>query len=99
MDAGCEYHGYASDITRTWPVNGKFTEVQRRLYDAVHQVQTAAIKVGTQPYMRVFDYLLVDVDQLVRPGVTLNEVHNMTEMLLAAELESEFRIVAFILCC
>ncbi|KAG8967841.1 hypothetical protein FRC03_009244 [Tulasnella sp. 419] len=35
VDAGCELHGYASDITRTWPVSGKFTEPQRDLYQAV----------------------------------------------------------------
>ncbi|KAG8901644.1 hypothetical protein FRC00_005859 [Tulasnella sp. 408] len=35
MDAGCELHGYASDITRTWPVSGKFTDPQRDLYTAV----------------------------------------------------------------
>ena len=45
MDAGCEYHGYASDITRTWPINGKFTEAQRQLYDVVHRVQSACIRV------------------------------------------------------
>ncbi len=35
VDAGCEYHGYAADITRTFPVNGKFTVAQRALYDIV----------------------------------------------------------------
>ncbi|KHJ30658.1 putative xaa-pro aminopeptidase [Erysiphe necator] len=39
VDAGGEYGGYITDITRSWPVNGKFTEPQRDLYDAVLQVQ------------------------------------------------------------
>ncbi len=50
IDAGCEYQGYASDITRTFPVNGKFTEAQRDVYDVVLDVQLACIdatKVGT----------------------------------------------------
>ena len=29
MDAGCEYHGYTSDITRTWPISGSFSDPQR----------------------------------------------------------------------
>lgn len=35
IDAGCEFHGYAGDITRTFPVNGKFSEPQRAIYDIV----------------------------------------------------------------
>ena len=35
IDAGCEFHGYAGDITRTFPVNGKFSAPQRALYDIV----------------------------------------------------------------
>ena len=43
IDAGCELEGYASDITRTFPVNGKFTAPQRQLYDLVHAAMEAAI--------------------------------------------------------
>jgi len=43
MDAGCEYHGYSSDITRTWPVSGRFSQAQRDLYEAVLSVQTELI--------------------------------------------------------
>ncbi|MES2503120.1 MAG: aminopeptidase P N-terminal domain-containing protein [Pseudomonadota bacterium] len=43
IDAGCELDGYASDITRTFPVNGKFSPAQRDLYDLVLQAQLAAI--------------------------------------------------------
>ncbi len=43
IDAGCELDGYASDITRTFPANGKFTGPQRALYDLVHASQVAAI--------------------------------------------------------
>lgn len=39
MVLGCEYHGYTSDITRTWPVSGHFKEEQRVLYEIVYQVQ------------------------------------------------------------
>ena len=44
IDAGCEVDCYASDITRTYPVNGKFSEEQRALYDVVLQAQYAAIE-------------------------------------------------------
>jgi Xaa-Pro aminopeptidase len=45
IDAGCELGGYASDITRTFPANGKFTPAQRTLYDIVLAAQYAAVAV------------------------------------------------------
>ncbi len=44
IDAGAEYQHYASDITRTFPVGGKFSREQRALYDVVLKAQLAAIK-------------------------------------------------------
>jgi Xaa-Pro aminopeptidase len=44
IDAGAEYDGYASDITRTFPVNGKFSPEQRELYGVVLAAQGAAIE-------------------------------------------------------
>ncbi len=44
IDAGAEYQGYASDITRTFPVNGRFSKVQREVYEIVLEAQSAAIK-------------------------------------------------------
>ncbi|MEJ2310088.1 MAG: Xaa-Pro aminopeptidase [Gammaproteobacteria bacterium] len=43
VDAGCELDCYASDITRTFPVNGRFSEAQRQLYQLVLDAQHAAI--------------------------------------------------------
>lgn len=43
IDAGCEFQGYAADITRTFPVNGRFTAEQRAIYDLVLAAQRAAI--------------------------------------------------------
>ncbi len=43
VDAGCELDGYASDITRTWPIGGKFTARQREIYGLVLAAQAAAI--------------------------------------------------------
>ncbi|HEX8747072.1 MAG TPA: Xaa-Pro aminopeptidase [Pyrinomonadaceae bacterium] len=45
IDAGAEYQGYASDITRTFPVNGRFTKEQREIYELVLEAQTACIEM------------------------------------------------------
>lgn len=47
IDAGCELDGYASDITRTFPVNGKFSAVQKDVYELVLAAQAAAISKVT----------------------------------------------------
>lgn len=46
IDAGSELHGYASDITRTFPVNGKFSGPQKTLYEIVLTAQLAAIEAA-----------------------------------------------------
>ena len=44
IDAGAEYLGYASDITRTWPINGKFTDEQKEIYEIVLNCQKICIE-------------------------------------------------------
>ena len=48
IDAGCEYQGYAADITRTFPINGRFSPEQRAIYNVVLKSQLAAI-AATKP--------------------------------------------------
>ena len=45
MDIGCEYGNYASDLTRTVPVNGRYTDRQKQVYNAVLRVQREAMKL------------------------------------------------------
>ena len=44
IDAGCELDGYASDLTRTYPVNGRFSAAQREIYELVLAAQRAAME-------------------------------------------------------
>jgi Xaa-Pro aminopeptidase len=44
IDAGCEVDGYTADVTRTFPVGGRFGDAQRRLYEVVLEAQLAAIE-------------------------------------------------------
>ncbi len=52
IDAGCELDGYASDITRTYPANGRFSQAQRQLYQLVLDAQAAALAAALpgRPY-------------------------------------------------
>ena len=45
IDAGAEYQNYAADITRTFPINGVFTEAQQQVYDLVLDAQLAVIAI------------------------------------------------------
>ena len=60
IDAGCEFDSYASDITRTFPVNGRFGEAQRVLYELVLRAQDAALRaiVPGRPYSDVHEAAL-----------------------------------------
>ncbi|RYY99248.1 MAG: M24 family metallopeptidase [Comamonadaceae bacterium] len=78
IDAGCELDGYASDITRTFPADGKFTGPQRTLYDLVLASQEAAVaatKAGarfTDPHeaaVKVLAQGMLDVGLLDRNKV------------------------------
>lgn len=55
MDVGAEYGNYNSDMTRTIPVNGKFTDRQRKVYDAVLRVKNAATEL-LKPGNRIPEY-------------------------------------------
>ncbi len=44
IDAGCMYQHYASDVTRTYPINGKFSDAQRAIYEIVLRAEKAAIE-------------------------------------------------------
>ena len=55
IDAGCEYQGYASDITRTFPVNGRFTGPQKAIYELVLAAQLACIE-AVKPGSDFHDY-------------------------------------------
>jgi Xaa-Pro aminopeptidase len=54
VDAGCELDGYASDVTRTFPADGRYTPEQRELYDIVQAAQQAAV-AATRPGARQRD--------------------------------------------
>src|SRR5216684_2915605 len=45
VDAGAEYKGYASDITRTYPINGRYTQGQREIYDLVLETQMSCVEM------------------------------------------------------
>jgi Xaa-Pro aminopeptidase len=72
VDAGCEYDYYASDVTRTYPVSGKFSRPQREIYELVLASQMAAID-ATRPGATLEDIhqraLEVIVDGLIALGL------------------------------
>jgi Xaa-Pro aminopeptidase len=70
VDAGAEYLGYASDITRTFPINGKFTDAQRDIYDLVLQTQLSCIDM-VRPGVRLEDLKTHSVEMLTEGMVKL----------------------------
>jgi len=70
VDAGAEYKGYASDITRTFPINGRFTQAQRDIYDLVLETQMSCIDM-VHPGVRLEDLKTHSVEMLTEGMVKL----------------------------
>lgn len=73
LDAGCEYGGYSSDITRTWPVNGSFTDPQRVLYEIVLNLQKDLMRTLLNPGGLTLDELFDTM--CLQLGIYLQEAH------------------------
>ncbi|HWS54797.1 MAG TPA: Xaa-Pro aminopeptidase [Pyrinomonadaceae bacterium] len=82
IDAGAEYEGYASDITRTFPVNGRFTEAQRDLYRLVLDCQEQCVGM-IAPGVTLDDLHARSVEVLtegmVRLGLLAGDVKKLIE--------------------
>jgi len=84
IDAGCELDYYASDITRTFPANGRFSEPQRKLYQLVLDAQYAAIEATkpgnhwNQPHEAAVKVL---TEGLVQYGLLEGDVDELIESL------------------
>jgi len=80
IDAGCEFKGYAGDITRTFPVNGKFTPPQREIYDIVlHSLDTALMlfRPGTSIQDVTGEVVRIMVSGLVDLGILNGDVDQL----------------------
>jgi len=80
VDAGGEYQNYAADITRTFPVNGKFSEDQKSLYQCVLKAQTAAIELvrpGTRWDILQETIVTILVQGLVALGILKGDVKTL----------------------
>lgn len=89
MDAGGEFEHYAADITRTYPINGRFSEPQRLIYELVLRAQQAGIacvKPGT-PWDRI---QAVIVEILTAGLVELGILHGNVQDLIASQAYKPF---------
>lgn len=89
IDAGAEYQGYAGDITRTFPVNGVFSEAQAKLYQLVLDTQISAIN-QVKPGVAMFDINKNVVGQLVDGLLTLGILEGSREQLIEDEAYKTF---------
>jgi Xaa-Pro aminopeptidase len=87
VDAGCELDGYASDITRTFPADGRFSPAQRELYDIVVAAQEAAV-TATHPGARQRDAhnaaLRVLVQGMLDTGLLQRAHHGDVDSVIAS---------------
>lgn len=89
IDAGAEFGNYAADITRTFPVNGRYSEPQRQLYDVVLEAQLAAI-AKIQPGNTWIEPHNAAVRVLVRGLVTLGLLRGRIQKLIKDEAYKPF---------
>jgi Xaa-Pro aminopeptidase len=89
IDAGAEYEGYASDITRTFPINGRFTEAQRDIYDLVLRTQESCVE-RARPGVTMDELKQHSVEMLTEGMVRLGLLEGETARLIEEEKYKQF---------
>ena len=89
IDAGCELESYASDITRTYPINGKFTSPQKDIYQIVLNAQKEAIK-KVMPGNYFDDPHKIAIEQIVNGLIDLKILKASRDEVFEKELYKEF---------
>jgi Xaa-Pro aminopeptidase len=89
IDAGAEYRGYASDITRTFPVNGRFTAAQRDIYDLVLKTQVACVE-RVRPGASVDELKNYSIELLTEGMVELGLLKGEPKKLIEEEKYKQF---------
>ncbi|QCR35102.1 Xaa-Pro aminopeptidase [Nissabacter sp. SGAir0207] len=89
IDAGCELQGYAGDITRTFPVNGRFSPAQRAIYDLVLAAEYRALALF-RPGTSIRDVTEQVVRVMIEGLVALGILHGETDQLLAEQAHRPF---------
>ena len=93
IDAGCEFDSYASDITRTFPVNGRFSAPQKTLYELVLRAQDAALAaiVPGRPYSDFHDAAVrVLAEGMLELGLLDKAKFGSVENVLAERAHTQF---------
>ncbi len=89
VDAGAEFKGYASDITRTFPINGKFTDAQRDIYDLVLKCQKSCVDM-VRPGVRLEDLKTHSVEVLTEGMVELGLLKGEPKKLIEEKKYMQF---------
>jgi Xaa-Pro aminopeptidase len=89
VDAGAEYKGYASDITRTFPINGRFSKAQREIYDLVLETQMSCVEM-VRPGVTHDELKEHSVDMLTEGMVKLGLLKGEPKELIKEEKYKQF---------
>jgi Xaa-Pro aminopeptidase len=89
IDAGCEYASYASDVTRTFPVNGRFSDAQRRVYELVLEAELAGIR-SVRPGATLEEVHRASLEVITRGLVELGFIEGPVDVALKEERYKPF---------
>jgi Xaa-Pro aminopeptidase len=89
VDAGCEYQQYTADITRTWPASGRFSPVQRSVYQVVLDAETSAIALA-RPGVSIDDLHQHCVRRLTEGMIELGLLAGSVDDLIASQAYKAF---------
>jgi Xaa-Pro aminopeptidase len=89
VDAGCEYQGYASDITRTFPVNGKFSPEQKLIYEIVLEAHKNCIEM-LKPGISWMDVHRQSIETITKGLIEINLLSGSLEENIEKENYSKF---------